>query len=1152
MVRPGCAVAQLARSLTIMLSLTLLGPLTIARDGRPLTGFRSQTEIALLVYLAHTGQTHSREALGDLLWEARSTSQSLSNLRTALARLRKVVGDELLITRKSLAIRPEAIRATDSVRLAAALQTIGTPQTPEDVAQLRTAVELYGGEFLAGFYLPDATRFNDWVAIEQERLRQQVAGGLQRLITYALQHEAAPLGIAAARQWLAIDDLHETAHAHLIHFLALDGQTSAALAQYDRLATLLDEEIGLQPAPDTAALADRIRQGAYVSTAINRKPPETVSNNLPREMTPFFGRSRELLVVTKRLLDPAYPLITLIGEGGIGKTRLALATARKLIADAPATYPDGVWFVTLAGLDAQTNVQQPMAEAIGSAMGLSFHGDRLPSDQLLTLLQDKTCLIVLDNMEHLLETDAPDLAIDLLRAASGVTLLVTSRAPLDLSSEFSLRLGGLPVPPADVPDDSDSVRLFVERATRRGEEFDLAACATPVTTICRLVDGVPLAIELAAGWVGRMSCDAIAAAIAANLDFLSTRHRDIPIRHRSLRAVFDYSWALLSSAGRQALAQASIFRGGFDQEGSAAVMGSCAAQVDYLVDHSLLQQVENDRYTIHEQLREYAAERLAAPPDKAGDALADPVDVRRRHAAYYIGLVGAVSLVNDPAETSVAVVRADRDNVRAAWRWAVEGPHPDALARAWQGLWTFYTTEALFQEGDVAFERALAALSAAEPEPETDAVAVRLRVALAHFRVVLNQYDDAIALAQTILRHGEDHAEPLLRGWARLVWGTALWRQGHFRESLSQFERGLGDQPEGLGTVEADLRRRIGTSLLELGDLRRARESLQRAGQIYRQATMRRSEAYILNDLGWLEQRAHHSEPARDYLTAALTIQRELGNRHATTMILINLAGVCGIERRFEAAVEYLRQALDSLTHVDDRYHRSLINHGLGLENARLGDTEQAMAFYERSIAIDRAVGDEAGVAWSQNNLGLAYNHLGQFDTALGLHTTALRTAQRLGARTSAALSHSRIGQDLFGLERYVEAAVALEEAVAIQTTLQQTVWAIESRAGLAVTYLALGRTAEALALVEALLPTLNDEDLRGAREPFRVCWNCFRVLAAAGDPRAQVILAQSCQDLEQQAATIVDKRLQHAFLHNIPSHRELLAARDAAEPRAS
>jgi DNA-binding SARP family transcriptional activator/predicted ATPase/Tfp pilus assembly protein PilF len=1134
------------RLLNIMLSLTLFGPVAITRDGKPIDRFHSRTEIALLVYLAHTRQAQNRETLADLLWEASSTAQSLSNLRTALSRLRRIVGDELVITRQSVALQPEYLQQVDSVDLQTMVNTVGAPQSGDKAARLKAALDLYRADFLAGFYLPDAPRFNEWAVIEQENMRRHVFIGLQRLITFALERDDVSLGIEAAQKWVAIDRLHEPAHAQLMRFLALGGLPDAALEHFERLSAFLDEEMGVPPGVDTVALADRIRQGEFVRAA---PKPAPLPHNLPRELTPFIGRETELTALVERLLDPAYPLVTLVGEGGIGKTRLALAAARWLVApgNQEATrvgFPDGAWFVPLAALDGQSATADILAATVGAALDLAFHGERPPAEQLLGLLRPKSCLIVLDNFEHLLESDAPNLVIDLLRIAQGVHLLVTSRAPLNLSSEFVTRLGGLDYPTGkgEDPDGYDSTRLFAERAARTGVVLS-PEDAGAVAAICRYLAGTPLAIELAAAWSGQMPPAAIAGALADNLDFLASEQRDLPERRRSMRAVFEYSWSLLGLPARRALAGASIFRGDFSRVAAEAVIGADAIELDRLVDHSLLA-LDDGRYSLHDLLCEFAAEKSTG---EGAGAVAGPGEKARgrdAHGAYYLALVEGVRVSGAEADTSVAAVSADLDNVRRAWRWAVSKPdgrpHPAALAAARQGLWTFYARRSLFQEGEDAFAAAIDGLS---PLPKEAHLSALLRLGRGSFLNLLNRYGEAMTEARAALAFAAGRSDAEITTHARLIWGTALYRQGHFADALTHLEQGLAvAEDAGLDQTAADLHWRAGSVCLEMGDTVRARAELKAALAIYRHLEIRPGEGEVLVALGWLDQREMHLTSAGERLTTALAIHRALDNRHGACMALINLAAVHESQRDFSAAYAYRLEALEILETLDDRYQRSLVTSGLGVLLSRMGDYETARAYYEQTLAIDQDVGDEAGMAWTLNNLGLLYNHLGEFGQALPLHEKALRMAQALGARTVEGLALSRIGQDLHGLGRLDEAARSLMAAAAIQGELRQPVWAVETNATLAVVLLDAGKTEQALATIEPLLPGLTSSALQGAREPFRARWNCYRVLAAAGDARAAGLLADTAADLREEAQRIYNDALCRSFLERIPVHAAILS----------
>jgi DNA-binding SARP family transcriptional activator len=356
-----------------MLEISLLGEITIQSHGKPITQFRSQKELALLVYLAHTGQTINRETLADLLWEARSTSQSLSNLRTALARLRKQVGDDLIVTRKTVAVTPAIHEQTDSVRFQTLVAAGGGERSVTAVNLLKQGLDLYQAEMLTGFYLPNAPRFNEWLVIEQERLHQTAMRGFRQLAGWQEQQGDFSAGVAIAQRWAAWDPLDETAQQQLMRLLAYDGRNSEAFAVYQKCHNLLETELGMPPSPATTILYQAIQAGSLTPPDITPPP----LHNLPRPLTTLFGRKKEIETLTRHLLNPDYPLISITGPGGIGKTSLALAAARQFVEE-KHPFKDGIWFISLEEIedDAPEKVSARVAALVGQTMGLFFHGER--------------------------------------------------------------------------------------------------------------------------------------------------------------------------------------------------------------------------------------------------------------------------------------------------------------------------------------------------------------------------------------------------------------------------------------------------------------------------------------------------------------------------------------------------------------------------------------------------------------------------------------------------------------------------------------------------------------------------------------------------------------------------------------------------------
>src|SRR3954454_8653739 len=389
------------------------------------------------------------------------------------------------------------------------------------------------------------------------------------------------------------------------------------------------------------------------------KTIEAGMKNLPAARTSFVGRVAELDDIDRLLQDPDCRLLTLVGPGGAGKTRLALEAAARRI----DRYPHGVHFVPLVSVATAEFLAPAVAESIQFAVD-GAHSGFSAQDQLLDYLGDRSTLLVLDNFEHLV--GGADLLGEIIGRAPGVELLTTSRERLNVQSEWVLDVHGLGLV-ENGDGGSGALRLFVERA-RQGEpgfSLDDSAELDHACRICRLVEGLPLGVELAASWVSMLSCAEIADEIEQNIDFLATSMRDVPERHRSLRAAFDQSWRLLSGEQQDVLARLSVLRGDYGREAAAAVAGADLRLLSVLVSKSLVRRSDFARYELHELLRQYASEKLAA---ESADAVAA---TRERHARFYLRVLNE----RRPALAGAGVVevrdelRREVDNLRAAAEW---------------------------------------------------------------------------------------------------------------------------------------------------------------------------------------------------------------------------------------------------------------------------------------------------------------------------------------------------------------------------------------------------------------------------------------------------------------------------------------------------
>ncbi|GIK41331.1 MAG: hypothetical protein BroJett011_51640 [Chloroflexota bacterium] len=683
---------------TARLELRLLGQPQVHLDGAAVTDFRTAKVEALLYYLAVTGRPHGRESLVMLLWGDMPEAAAKRNLTQVLSLLRKQFAPFLEITPQQIGLKPESPYWVDVQLFQQSLETIDPTQEPE---RLRQVVGLYQGDFLQGFYVKDALDFEEWVLTQRERLRELMIQALDSLVNHYLGQTDYPAGLDIAARLLVLEPWRETAHRQMMLLLARSGRREAALAQYENCRRILAEELAVEPMAETTVLYQRLKAAAAA-----------LPHNLPPPTT-FVGRERELGHLRSRLGQPDCRLLTLVGPGGIGKTRLAIEAARRclepIFGPDEVSFADGVYFVNLApvnagettngGLSEARQATNPILVALAAAVGFSFQGAADLKTQVFDHLRRKEMLLVLDNFEHLVEETG--LLVELLNAVPGIRLLVTSRERLNLREEWVWEVGGLNYPrrgtilrqaqaergPGSQADSQismanlqtyEAIVLFCLQAQRIRGDFSLSEDEAPyVLRLCQLVEGAPLALELAASWLRVLSCAEVAARVERSLDFLSSSLRNVPERHRSVRAVFEQSWQMLSEPEQAVFRRLSLFKGGFQREAAQAVAGARLPILTSLVGKSLLRLTPSGRYQLHEVLRQFAAEKLLVeadpletfPQPQPESALA----VWQRYSTFYLRWVNQreASLRGSTPQLALSELWTDVDNICQAWHWAV-------------------------------------------------------------------------------------------------------------------------------------------------------------------------------------------------------------------------------------------------------------------------------------------------------------------------------------------------------------------------------------------------------------------------------------------------------------------------------------------------
>ncbi|WP_102126979.1 ATP-binding protein [Deinococcus planocerae] len=868
--------------------------------------------LLLLAYLSLEGPKE-RAHLHHLFWP--NAADAANSLRVALRRLR--AGAPGSFTAQGA--RVAACVPTDAHELLAASEA-GEPGR---------VVELYRGRFLEGLDLEDpSAELEEWVYRTREVLAARV-----RVALLALGEAAASRGQGG----LAVR------HAETAYLLP--GAPEPEAEELRRLYLLLRP--GHSPyAAEVRREAERygvtlplVTEEARRPEAAPSPPPALppVRSQLPTFGTSFVGREDEVREIERLMLDPACRLLTVVGLGGMGKTRLAVQAAGTLRES--GAFPDGVVCVNLAPVTSPANLISAVAEALGLFLG----GPEDPLRQVARLLAPLRLLLVLDNFEHLVGMTGG--LVTLLEACPHLKLLVTSRERLNVQEEWVLPLEGLsPTDRHASGEDHPGVRLFAVRARRSGQGFALTPQTLPdVLELCRLVHGSPLAIELAATWTRVLPVNELLAELRRGLDFLTDANGRGPARHASLRVVFEHSWRLLGEREQAVLARLSVFRSPFRRGAAAEVAGASLPLLAALIDKSLLLPVPGARYGRHPLLYDYTAEKLAGHP-------AEQAEVQEAHARYFLRLLaGSEGALAGPGQrAALRELEADFENLRAAWEWAAAQGEFASLRGAAHALRVFFARTGRYREG---IEFLAAAVRDLEARPGGDPATLgELLIHQAELALNLG----AVAEAGALAGRGLDLAGGA-SPWARMAGLGALGvverRRGRYGEARGYWEGALR-LAEAQGSPEASrLWNLLGIAEQWLGHHERAEHCYGQALHLSRERGHLTETARVLNNLGGLLILSGRLEEARGVLEQGLATARELASPVEVTYFLNNLALVTGQLGHFPQAETYAGEALTLAQATERGPVVAEVLETLGRIKLAQGHLAEARALFVRSLS---------------------------------------------------------------------------------------------------------------------------------------------------------------------------------------------------------
>jgi predicted ATPase/DNA-binding CsgD family transcriptional regulator len=665
------------------------------------------------------------------------------------------------------------------------------------------------------------------------------------------------------------------------------------------------------------------------------------------QVTPLIGRDKEISEITGLLLDSDCRLLTIVGPGGAGKSRLAL----HVIDQIQPAFSDGVYFADLQPL-ASADLVAPIANTIG----FPLHDPEDPEKQLLNYLQARELLILMDNFDHLLAASA--LLAQILTAAPAVKLLVTSREVLNIQEEWVYPIQGLPFPAGDPPGSAvkdlesyDAVRLFAVRARHQRPTFSLQEEGTQVARICQLVEGMPLAIELAASWVRMLSCHEIAHEIKNNLDFLVTKFRDLPARHRSMQATFEQSWKMLSEEERQVFKKLSVFRGGFQREAAQEITRASLPVLLALVDKSLLHWNAEGRYQFHELLRQYSAEKLTESPQDAESS-------RQAHALYFARFLHRrrYNIVGKNQLETLREIEPELENIRAAWQWSLAQHDVTAIRRIAYTYNQFCDFQGRYQEATLAFEKAIPILETMETDPKVSLTLALLKTLLGYFYIRLGRFDQARACFENSrsIQRGMDL--PPYEGFAtNPLNGLALLAaiQGDYSQALE-----LGEQARKQNKAQGDQQNLMialyvmTEAALASGDYAAAWQYAQDAHTQTKQTKNSWMMAYVLLQMGSVARAQGNYKQARQHYQAGYAIKESLRDPEGMAAALNQLGRVACLQKDYHEATQYFQKSLNIYKDINDRGGLATAIHGLADVALATGNQRTAYDYLHQALTI--------------------------------------------------------------------------------------------------------------------------------------------------------------------------------------------------------
>ncbi len=949
--------------------------------------------LALICYLALQKDAAPRQTLARLLWDTprqvpappnqQGRDTALGNLRRALHDLTHTTGTQWFeINRANVRLQPEntwvdvlEFSELADIKVFPSTQEPAPARSDTSIRNWQKAVKLYTGPFLEGLHVR-ARNFNLWKGEQERNWEERLLLVLRNLAQALFARQEYEQALAYTTRWLQTNESDDNAHLLIMRIYAATGQRFKAMQQYRAYQQVL-EEYGVPPNSDIQNLYRQITGQDDSALAPSPHPPVPFrqkttqasrylkgASHFPVYFSPFVGREADISAIIARLQTPECRLLTVVAPGGTGKTRLAVRVGEMVQED----YPDGIFFVDLSRFAPKTHLYEALQSALLPEPPRSDVSGNSAADNLVHALDGKSVLLILDNFEHL--TAQATYLPYLLSVLPSLTILVTSRERLNLHGEWTYPLEGLSYPDKGETPSSliplckqySAVQLFVNRARQNAAYFQITdQNREQVVRICRLTKGSPLAIEMCAAWIPQFPCQVIADKLSNRLDILQSHDVDIPPRQRTYRASCDYSWDLLTPHHQEILCKLSVFRDVFDYKAVREIANVQLKDLRALADKSWIHPTSPGQYHLHALLRQYIQEKVARHPQLQRATA-------KKHAGYYARYLNETSknFLGLGQKTALERCNEDRENIHAAWEWAIEHKAYPLLELMCAPLFTFYRLKNLFRIGKQRYEQAIESLRDQEGKHITG-LRNHLQNRYAWFVYILGEYRKAETIWQEGLAVAQQMGDVAEEAFCLSNLGLTAQVVGQWEDAYEKIRRSL-EKYRQLGNAHevANCQKRLGYILTLQEKHAEAEKFYRRCLRIYEDTGDQYNIALVnafLSDCAYVQG---HTAQARLLAQHALEIANRIDNKRLRALALNRLAPTLPPHE----AIKVHRTIAMLLESLGDRIRTGIAYNNLGGELIEMKEYPEAESVYYLALQAFDESQDKRGKFFTTFNLG--------------------------------------------------------------------------------------------------------------------------------------------------------------------------------------